>query len=278
MRLALLGTGTMGAPMGRNLLAAGHELRAWNRTRGRAEPLAAGGATVCDTPAEACSGADVVVTMLADGPAVEAAVAGVTLDGAVWAQMSTVGVAATEALAARASAPFVDAPVLGSRPAAEQGTLTVLASGPAAARERCAPLFDAVGARTIALGDEPGAGTRMKLVLNHWVVALVEGVAETVTLAEGLGLDPRAFLEIVDGGPMGPPYAKLKGTNMIERSYPPDFSLRLAHKDAELIVEAAEAAGLDQPLARLVAERMSRAIDTGHGDDDFSATVEASRS
>jgi 3-hydroxyisobutyrate dehydrogenase len=278
MRLALLGTGTMGAPMGRNLLAAGHELRAWNRTRERAEPLAADGATVCDTPAEACAGADVVVTMLADGPAVEAAVAGVAMDGAVWAQMSTVGVAAMDALATRSSAPFVDAPVLGSRPAAEQGQLTVLAAGPADARERCAPVFDAVGGRTLELGDEPGAATRMKLVLNHWVVALVEGVAETVALAEGLGLDPRTFLEIIDGGALGPPYAKLKGTNMIERSYPPDFTLRLAHKDAGLIVEAAEAAGLDQPLARLVQERMGRAIEAGHGDEDFSATVEASRS
>lgn len=277
MRIALLGTGTMGAPMGRRLLAAGHELRAWNRTRERAEPLAGDGATVCDTPAEACAGAEVLVTMLADGPAVEAAVEGLSLDGAAWAQMSTVGLATIEALAARAGAGFVDAPVLGSRPQAEQGQLTVLAAGAAGARERCAPVFEAVGARTVDLGDEPGAGTKMKLVLNHWVVALVEGVAETVALAEGLGLDPRRFLDIIDGGPMGPPYAKLKGTNMIDRSYPPSFSLRLAHKDAGLIAEAAAAAGLDLPLPQLVRERMGRAIEAGYGDDDFSATVEASR-
>jgi 3-hydroxyisobutyrate dehydrogenase len=277
MRVALLGTGTMGAPMGRRLLAAGHELRAWNRTRERAEPLAGDGATVCDTPAEACAGAEVVVTMLADGPAVEAAVEGLSLDGAAWAQMSTVGLATTEALAARAGAGFVDAPVLGSRPQAEEGQLTVLAAGAAGARERCAPVFEAVGARTVDLGDEPGAGTKMKLVLNSWVVALVEGVAETVAFAEGLGLDPRQFLEIIDGGPMGPPYAKLKGTNMIDRSYPSTFSLRLAHKDAGLIAEAAAAAGLDLPLPQLVRERMGRAIEAGYGDDDFSATVEASR-
>lgn len=277
MRIALLGTGTMGAPMGRRLLAAGHELRAWNRTRERAEPLAGDGATVCDTPAEACAGAEVLVTMLADGPAVEAAVEGLSLDGAAWAQMSTVGLATIEALAARAGAGFVDAPVLGSRPQAEQGQLTVLVAGAAGARERCAPVFEAVGARTVDLGDEPGAGTKMKLVLNHWVVALVEGVAETVALAEGLGLDPRRFLDIIDGGPMGPPYAKLKGTNMVDRSYPPSFSLRLAHKDAGLIAEAAAAAGLDLPLPQLVRERMGRAIEAGYGDDDFSATVEASR-
>ena len=141
--------------------------------------------------------------------------------------------------------------MLGSKPGAESGELIVLASGPGS-RDRFAPVFDAVG-RTIDLGDEPGAGTRMKLVLNHWVVALVEGLAETVLLAEGLELDPQAFLDIIDGGPMGPPYAKLKGANMIARSYEPNFSLKLAHKDAGLIAAAAEAAGIDLPLARRLA-------------------------
>jgi 3-hydroxyisobutyrate dehydrogenase len=263
MRVALLGTGTMGAGMARNLLAAGHELRLWNRTRERAEGL---GAPVFDTPAEACEGAEVVITMLADAPAVEAATEGLSFDGAVWAQMSTIGVEATERLA---RGEFVDAPVLGSRPQAEAGELTVLASGPF---ERCRPVLEAVG-RIVDLGPEPGAGTRMKLVLNHWVIALVEGLAETVLLAERLGLDPRAFLDIVDGGPMGPPYAKLKGTNMVERRYEPNFSLALARKDADLIAAVAG----DLPLARLISERMGRAIEAGHGDEDFSAVVEAGR-
>jgi 3-hydroxyisobutyrate dehydrogenase len=264
MRVALLGTGAMGAPMGRNLIAAGHELRAWNRTRERAEAIA--GATVCDTPADACAGAEVVVTMLADAPAVEQAMDGVELDGAVWAQMSTIGVEATERLA---RGEFVDAPVLGSTPAAEQGSLTVLASGPF---ERCRPVFDAVGT-TIDLGPEAGTGQRMKLVLNHWVIALVEGVAETVLLAERLGVDPQRFLDIIDGGPMGPAYAKLKGGNMIERRYEPNFSLKLARKDADLIAAVAD----DLPLARLISERMAAAIERGHGDEDFSAVVEAGR-
>jgi 3-hydroxyisobutyrate dehydrogenase len=266
MRVALLGTGLMGAPMGRNLLAAGHELRAWNRTRERAEPLAADGATVCDTPAEAAAGAEVVVTMLADADAVERSMEGVSPEGAVWAQMSTIGIEATERLA---RGDFVDAPVLGSKPAAEQGQLTVLASGPF---ERCRPVFDAVG-RTIDLGPTAGTGQRMKLVLNHWVIALVEGVAETVLLAERLGLDPRRFLEIIEGGAMGPPYAKLKGTNMIERRYEPNFSLKLARKDADLIAAVAR----DLPLARLISERMAAAIEAGHGEEDFSAVVEAGR-
>jgi len=277
MRIALLGTGTMGAGMARNLLSAGHEVHAWNRTRERAEPLAADGAVVHDTPAEALDGADALVTMLADGPAVAAAIDGLALDGTPWAQMSTVAVEETAALAARAPGTFVDAPVLGSKPGAEGGELIVLASGPAAARAPLAPVFDAVGARTIDLGDEAGAGTRMKLVLNHWVIALVEGLAETVLLAEGLELEPQAFLDVIDGGPMGPPYAKLKGTNMVVRSYEPDFSLKLAHKDAGLIVAAAGAAGIDLPLATVIRERMGAAIEAGHGDEDFSATVEAGR-
>jgi 3-hydroxyisobutyrate dehydrogenase len=266
MRVALLGTGLMGAPLGRNLLSAGHELRAWNRTRERAEPLAAGGATVCDTPAEACEGAEVVVTMLSDATAVEQAMDGVSLDDAVWAQMSTIGVEAAERLA---RGEYVDAPVLGSKPAADEGSLTVLASGPF---ERCRPVFDAVG-RTIDLGVTAGAGQRMKLVLNHWVIALVESVAETVLLAERLGVDPQRFLDIVDGGPLGPAYAKLKGTNMIERRYEPNFSLKLARKDADLIAAVAE----DLPLARLISARMAEAIERGHGDEDFSAVVEAGR-
>ena len=263
MRVALLGTGIMGAGMARNLLKAGHELRVWNRTRERAEGL---GAPVAGTPAEACDGAEVVITMLADGPAVEAATEGLSFGDAVWAQMSTIAVEETERLA---RGEFVDAPVLGSKPQAEGGQLTVLASGPF---ERCRPVFEAVG-RIVDLGPQPGAGTRMKLVLNHWVITLTESLAETVLLAERLGIDPRRFLEVIDGGAMGPPYAQVKGGYMVERSYPTNFSLELAHKDAELIAGLAG----ELPLARLVSERMAAAIAAGHGGDDFSAVVEVGR-
>jgi 3-hydroxyisobutyrate dehydrogenase len=273
MRLALLGTGIMGAGMARNLLKAGHDVHVWNRTRARAEPLAADGATVHDTPAEAFAGAEALVTMLADGPAVAAAVDGLALEGTPWAQMSTVGVDETDQLAARAPGTYADAPVLGSKAAAEGGQLTILASG---AVEPLAGVLDAVGTR-VDMGPEPGAGTRMKLVLNHYVIALVEDVAESVLFAEALGLDPKRFLEVIDGSAMGPPYAQVKGANMLQRTYDPNFTLALAHKDAELIGAAAEAAGVDMPLARVIAERMAKAIEAGHGDEDFSAVVEAGR-
>ena len=281
MRVTVLGTGIMGAPMARNIAAAGHEVRAWNRTRERAEPLAQHGVTVAGTPAEAVDGADVVVTMLSDCAAVEAVVADLPFpDGSVWAQMSTVGVEAIERLserAAEAGVPIVDAPVLGTKAPAEQGQLTVITAGPPAARERCAPVFDAVGARTVALGDEPGAATRMKLVLNAWLLALIGGLSESVALAESLDLDPAAFLEIIDGGPLGPPYAKMKGTMMIERSYEPSFSLTLAAKDARLALEAAGAEGLELPALRAILGQLEKAVGQGHGDADMAAAVEATR-
>jgi 3-hydroxyisobutyrate dehydrogenase len=194
--------------------------------------------------------------------------------------MSTVGVEAIERLSARAAeagVPIVDAPVLGTRAPAEQGQLTVIAAGPPDARERCAPVFDAVGARTVVLGDEPGAATRMKLVLNAWLLALVEGLAESVALAERLGVEPARFLEIIDGGPLGPPYAKMKGTMMIERSYEPSFSLALAAKDARLALDAADASGLDLPALRAIRAQLEKAVEQGHGDADMAAAVEASR-
>ncbi len=281
MIVAVLGTGIMGAPMARNLAAAGHEVRAWNRSRERAEPLAADGVEVADSAEAAVRDVDVVVTMLSDGAAVEAVAADLEFPGgAVWAQMSTVGIEATErlvAFAAEAGVPIVDAPVLGTKAPAEQGKLTVIAAGPAEARERCAPVFDAVGARTVVLGDEPGASTRMKLVLNAWLLALIEGLAESVALAEGLGVDPAAFLDIIDGGPLGPPYAKMKGTMMIERSYEPSFSLALAAKDARLALGAAESAGLELPALRAILGQLEKAVEQGHGDEDMAAAVEASR-
>ena len=282
MRVAVLGTGTMGAPMARNLIRAGHEVRAFNRTREHAEPLAQDGAVVCDTAADAVAGAEVFITMVADGDAVAQMVQPAlgAFGDAVWAQMSTVGIAGIERLegmAGDAGVTIVDAPVSGTKQPAQEGTLVVLASGPSAARERCAPVFEAVGSRTVDLGERVGDATRMKLVTNAWLVALVEGLAESVQLAEGLGVDPGQFLDIIDGGPLGAPYARLKGTMMIERSYEPSFALRWALKDARLVMEAAERAGLELPLAATVAERMREAADAGHADEDLAATAEAGR-
>ncbi|MDQ1741604.1 MAG: 3-hydroxyisobutyrate dehydrogenase [Pseudonocardiales bacterium] len=281
MRVAILGTGIMGAPMARNVLAAGHDVSAWNRSREKAEPLAEDGITVADSVADAVAGADVVVTMLADAGAVEAVAEEAlgALDGAVLAQMSTIGLDATERLARRAGeagVAFVDAPVSGTKQPAEQGQLLVLASGPADVRERVDPVFDAVGSKTVWLG-EAGAGQRLKLVLNTWLLGMTEALAEAIALAEGLGVDPRTFLETIDGAPVGAPYAQLKGPMMIDDEFPPAFPLELAAKDAALALEAAEAAGLRLGGLAAVREQMRRACEDGHGGSDMAATINASR-
>jgi 3-hydroxyisobutyrate dehydrogenase len=271
----------MGAPMIRNLLSAGLSVRVWNRTREKAEALAKDGAEVAATPAEAASGADAVVTMLADGSAVEEAMNGGdgafgALGGAPWIQMSTIGLAATERLKATAGereALFVDAPVLGTREPAEQAQLVVLASGPDQARERCAPVFDAVGRKTMWVG-EAGAGSRLKLVLNMWILSVVEGLGETIGLARALGVDPEGFFEAVEGGPLAMGYADVKGRAMIADEFPPSFALSLARKDAELVLEAA--ADLELPVARAVAEQLARAEEQGLGDEDMAALVRLS--
>ena len=275
--VALLGTGTMGAGMARNIAAAGIPLRVWNRTREKAEPLAAAGAEVADSPADAVRDADVVITMLFDAESVETA-----LDqardglkrGAVLLQQSTVGVEGADRLAGRAEElglVYVDAPVLGTKKPAEDGALVILASGPDEARDVVGPIFDAIGSRTMWIGPA-GQGTRLKLVANSWVLTVVEGIAESLALARALGLEPRQFLEVVKGGAMDAPYVQLKGSAMLDGDFAPAFGLDGAAKDAGLIVDAARAAGADLAVIEAVQQHFARALDAGYGDKDMAAT------
>ncbi|GAA0581501.1 NAD(P)-dependent oxidoreductase [Paractinoplanes ferrugineus] len=278
MTVAVLGTGIMGAAMARSLVRDGQAVRCWNRTRARAEPLAADGIEVSDTPAEAVRDADVVVTMLFDGAAVLAVMAEAgpaARAGACWVQSTTVGldtVAELGVLAAEHELVLFDAPVLGTREPAEAGQLIVLASGPEDHRETVAPVFDAVGARTVWAG-EAGAGTRLKLVANTWLLAATHGAVEALALAEALGVNPDDFLGVIRGGPLDMPYLHLKtGLVRSDRLSPTSFALVTAAKDARLIVDAAEAHGvrLDQTVAGL--ERFRRAAEKGHGDEDMAAS------
>jgi 3-hydroxyisobutyrate dehydrogenase len=274
--VAVLGTGIMGAPMARNIAQAGHRVRAWNRTREKAEALVEHGVAVADSPAEAVADAEVVVTMLANGEAVHAAMAEALpamAPSAVWAQCSTVGIAWTErlsSLAAERGVPFVDSPVLGTRQPAEAGQLVVLAAGPDELRDRVQPVFDAIGQRT-AWGGAAGAATRLKLVANSWVVALDAAVAETLALARALGVPGERFFELIAGGALDCQYAKIKGNAMLAGDFEPSFSLELARKDVGLILEAASSAGLETPVTRGVAEAFDRAIAAGYGDEDMAA-------
>jgi 3-hydroxyisobutyrate dehydrogenase len=282
--VTFLGTGIMGAPMARNCAAAGLEVRAWDRTPEKARALADDGVTPVDSSADAVRGADIVVTMLADGAAVEAVMIGggalaATEDDALWLQMGTVGVAATDrliALAAERGIAYVDAPVVGTRQPAEAGELLVLASGPDDLRDRAAPVFDAVGRATRWVGDEPGAGTRLKLVFNGWLVSVIESLSETLAFSRAMGIPPQEFLRAIDGTPMNVPYAQLKGAAMARMDFSEvAFPLRLAHKDARLVLEAAEAEGLDLPLMRTAEAQFGRAEADGHGDEDLAAVHHA---
>jgi 3-hydroxyisobutyrate dehydrogenase len=279
-RVAVLGTGIMGAPMARRLAESGHDVAAWNRTRSRAEGL---GASVADTPAEAVDGAEVVITMLADAPAVEktmgAALPAVGAD-AIWAQMSTVGLDAARRfaeLALQHSVTCIDAPVLGSRVPAEQGQLVVLAAGPEEARGRCEAVFAAFSRATQWVGDAAPAGQALKLVVNGWILKSVANIGETVALAQALDVDPRQWLDAISGGAMDMQYAHLKAEAILAGELEPAFKLSLAHKDTALLLEAAEQAGVELRLAQATLAEMARAIELGHGDEDMAAVYYATK-
>ncbi|WP_328687523.1 NAD(P)-dependent oxidoreductase [Streptomyces caniferus] len=284
LSVAVLGTGIMGAAMARNLARAGLDVRAWNRTRARAEPLAADGVRVAGTPAEAVDGAEVVLTMLLDGDAVLDAIwqaADALPAGALWLQTSTVGVESLPSLARFADEHrlrFVDAPVLGTKAPAEKGDLTILAAGPQDVRERAERVFGIVGSRTQWIGEDAGSGTasRLKLVVNNWVLTVINGTGESLALAEALGVDPRAFLDAVAGGALDLPYLRLKSELILSGDYPPSFTVSAARKDARLITEAARDAGVRMDLAEAAGERFRRAEEQGHGEKDGAAAYFAS--
>jgi len=273
MTVAFLGTGIMGAPMAANLARAGYPVRAWNRSRDKAEPLAAEGAVVAATPAEAAQGADVVVTMLADGPTTAEVIGQAKPEpGTIWLQMGTVGVEWADRLGRDTELVYVDAPVAGSDVPARQGTLVILASGPDEAHERVQPLFDVLGSRTLWLGAA-GAGSRMKLVVNQWAITLTEGLAEVLGLAKALGLSPKDFVDFVDGAPLGAPWAVTKARNVLAGNLAPGFPLRLAVKDARLVADAARSAGVAAPAIEALIPQWQQTVDDGYGDEDLSAVV-----
>lgn len=283
MRIAVLGTGAMGAGMVSSLRRGGFEVTAWNRTRARAEPLGAVGAMVADDAVDAVDGAEIVITMLYDADSVLEVMADVLpamADGAVWVQSSTVGQEGTRRaadLALTHGVAFVDAPVLGTKAPAEKGLLVVLAAGDPHLRERLAPVFAAMGGKTLWVADEPGPATDLKLVCNAWVSSLTAAVGQSVALAGQLGLDPRLFLDAIGGGPVDSPYAQLKGRAMIDGAFDPQFELDGVRKDVALIRAAAAGSETSTVLTEAVLTCFDTASARGHGGDDMAAVVSAFR-
>jgi 3-hydroxyisobutyrate dehydrogenase len=276
--VAVLGTGIMGSAMARRLVAAGLHTTVWDRSPQATAPLAAAGALAAASARDAAAGARVVITMLPTAQVVEqvifaGGVAEAFADGAVWAQMGTIGVEATTGIAGRLAqirpdVMFVDAPVSGSKGPAENGQLLILASGPPAAQAVAGPAFAAIGRKTVWLGAA-GQGSRMKLIVNAYMSTLIEGVAEALELANRLGIDAAALAEAIEGGPLDAPIADAKLHKMQTGDFAPEFPLEWALKDVDLAIAAA---GDDRlPVLEALSRQWRAAVDAGHGRDDVSA-------
>ena len=278
LHVAVLGTGIMGSAMARNLVAAGLRTTVWDRSASATEALAAAGASVAPSVEEAVRDAEVVVTMLPTAdvllPVVfDGAVGKAFSEGAVWAQMGTIGVSATAEIVRRLSelrpdVLFVDAPVSGSKGPAEAGQLLILASGPAEAGAILSPVFSAIGRKTVWLGDA-GQGSRMKLAVNSYLSILIEGVAETLELADRLGISPAQLADAIEGGPLDAPLADAKLHKMERGDFAPEFPLEWALKDVDLAIASAQGDSL--PLLTTLSRQWRAAVDAGHGREDVSA-------
>ncbi|MDQ6849084.1 MAG: NAD(P)-dependent oxidoreductase [Actinomycetota bacterium] len=275
MRVALLGTGTMGAGMARSLKRAGLEVAAWNRTRSKAEPLAEDGVDVAAAVEEAVSGADAVLTMLFDVDSV-LAVTGELLaalgDDAVWLQASTVGPSGVLRIAdAAGDAAFLDTPMLGTKQPAAEGKLVALASGDRALVDRVEPVLGAIAARTVYAGTKIGQASALKLACNAWIASITAATAQSVSLAAALSVDPGLFLQAIDGGPTNAPYAQLKGKAMIGGDFAPSFAVDGVIKDIDLMRAAGSDVGFPTDLLDALRELFARASKAGHGADDMAA-------
>jgi 3-hydroxyisobutyrate dehydrogenase len=276
----VLGIGAMGHGMATSALRAGLPTIVWNRTPEATQDLAALGADVAETAADAARRAPIVVTMVTDADAVvsiarDEGVLAALAPGAIWAQMSTIGVAGIERFAAlvhdeRPDVTLLDAPVSGSRDPAEQGQLTIFASGADEARSRVTPLFDALGQRTLWVGAV-GAGSRLKVVNNTWLAFASEAVAASVALAHRLGLEAETVIDAIGGGTLVSPWQAAKLQRIAKGEFSAQFALSLALKDVHLALQAAD----DDRFAVLacLADEWQQAVDQALGDQDLTVVT-----
>ncbi len=273
--VAVLGVGTMGSAFAQRLLAAKMRVRIWDRTPSVAARFAEAGAVVAATPEEAVRDAGVAITMVPTIAAIEETMPRALPAlprGAIWLQMSTIGVDGTERAIAlakerRPDVVFVDAPVSGSKTPAEAGKLLILASGPAAALDALAPVFSALGQKTMRW-ERAGTGSRMKLVLNTWLAVLGEGIAEAAVLAQSLGVSLNDVSTCIGSTALDAPWALSKLDKIERGAFDPDFSLALASKDLHLALDAANRAHRRLPMAQSIAIQWDSALQKGLGDRD----------
>jgi 3-hydroxyisobutyrate dehydrogenase len=278
VRVGILGVGLMGSAMAGRLLDQGVAVIAWDRDTEHAHALEDRGATLANDPAEVVRGTRAVITMLPTADIILDVVEpllGAWPQDTIWLQMSSVGAAEADQLtrvAQEHGATIVDAPVSGSTHPAEEGQLTILASGPDSARTPLEPIFDALASRVLWVG-EAGMGSRLKLAANHWMITSVAALAESMHLCEAMGLDQGQLVSLLDGGPLGSPYAVQKLDEMQRHQYPAGFPVRLALKDLELVREVEQSSGATMPVLDVVHERFAIAS-RDFADDDLAAIYE----
>lgn len=278
MRTAVIGTGIMGAGMAGSLAREGHDVVVWNRSPDKAAALRGGRISSASSVAEAVAGCDAVLTMLFDTDStlsVADDIAAHLPSGAVWVQCATVGPDGARTIAERAPGRVLDAPVLGTRKPAEDGTLVVLASGPTDLLEAARPVLEAIGSRTVVVGTEVGQGSALKLATNAWVGLITAGTAQSLALARGLGVDPQLFLDAIRGGAADSDYAHLKGAAMLSGEMPMSFALDGVRKDLGLMLEAAQGADVRDDLLVAVRALFDAASTRGHGSADLAAVYAA---
>jgi len=279
VRVGFIGIGRMGSAIAGRVLGGGHELTVWNRTPDKTAELAEQGARVAATVADACGGADAVLTMLAnDESLLEVALGpgGIaeSLDaGAIHVVMGTHGVDAVRTLTERhadAGQILVAAPVLGRPDVAAAGQLGIVAAGPGEALERCRPLFEVIGRRTFVAGEHPASATSIKLANNFTLGAAIETMAEAFALVRAYGVEPALFNEVLTEGLFAAPAYKVYGTIIAEEDFDRvGFTTLLALKDVDLTLAAAGGADVPLPTADVLRERLLSAIDHGDGDRDW---------
>jgi 3-hydroxyisobutyrate dehydrogenase-like beta-hydroxyacid dehydrogenase len=281
MKVGFIGLGNMGSGMARNLIKAGHTLNLFNRTRSRAEPFKALGATIAATPGEAAAGAEVVITMLADDAAVEDAVLGPGRvlqslpAGAVHISMSTISVALSRRLTAahrEKQQYFLAAPVFGRPDAAAAAKLYIVAAGPRDQIERCQVLFDVMGEKTFVGGEDPPEANLIKITGNFMITTAIESLAESFALVRKHGFDPNKFLEVMTGSMFAAPVYRNYGPIIVNEKFePPGFKLPLGLKDNRLAISAAEEVAVPMPMASLIHDRFIAALAQDMANADWSA-------
>jgi 3-hydroxyisobutyrate dehydrogenase len=276
--VAVLGLGAMGHAFAANLIKKGFTTRVWNRTASKGDDLVAAGAVAGKTPRDTVAGVDVVIAMLADGKTTQSVLDGEDgilaglKQGGILVQMGTIGVEATDQLIAqlkeqRPDVVFFDAPVSGTKGPAEQAQIVVLASGDRQAGAAVEPVFAAISKGVKWLG-EAGRASKMKLVVNAWLISMVEGIAESSQLAQELGFSTDELWNVLEGGPLAVPYIKGKMDMFKSGDYTPQMQLTWALKDINLALKAGASRTL--PVMQNISDTWQKAVDAGYGDSDLS--------